>query len=49
MSTNTGEKVGVHLYIEKKLLEKARDRCLNLSAFLRKKLREEVGEEYEAF
>lgn len=49
MSIGTDEKVGVKLYIDKELLEKARDRCLNLSAFLRKKLREEIGEEYEAF
>ncbi|MFX0170425.1 MAG: type II toxin-antitoxin system CcdA family antitoxin [Candidatus Hodarchaeota archaeon] len=49
MSSDIDEKVGVHLYIEKELLQKARDKCLNLSAFLRKKLKEELGEEYEAF
>ncbi|PWI49486.1 hypothetical protein CEE45_01460 [Candidatus Heimdallarchaeota archaeon B3_Heim] len=49
MSSEIDEKVGVHLYLEKELLQKAREKCLNLSAFLRKKLREELGEDYQAF
>ncbi len=48
----TTKRVKLSLYIDEDLIKKARERCLNISAFVRKKLREELGElgmDYEAY
>lgn len=42
------KKVRLSLYIDEDLIKKARERCLNISAFVRKKLRKEL-EELEEF
>lgn len=48
-SSIQSRKVSIHLYIEEDLIKLARAKCLNISAFLGKKLQEELGIEYEAY